>query len=201
MKIVIDSQYFPCVEYLSFISKQKEVWIETKEHFVKQTYRNRCYILSTHQPQLLSVPIKNGNKKIVIDELEIDYKEKWVNNHWRAMTAAYNKSPYFEYYQDMIHDILYQKHERLLDMNKEILTLCLKSLNIDTKIYYTETYELYDEDSIMDMRSIINPKKEYFLRNIFHPKPYMQIFGNVFVPNLSILDLISCNGPESSTYL
>ncbi|WP_109831973.1 WbqC family protein [Reichenbachiella versicolor] len=199
--VIIDSHYFPCIEYLSFIDGQDKVLIESKEYFVKQTYRNRCYIMTTHGVQPLSVPVKNGNKKVPMDEIEIDYKEKWLNTHWRAIISAYNKSPYFEYYKDILHDILFVKHDRLLDLNKEILSFCLKSVNIDTEICYTNSYVLSNEDDLKDMRSVIHPKKEHFQRNIFHPKTYMQIFGNIFVPNLSVLDLVSCNGPTSNTYL
>ena len=201
MSGVIESQYFPSLEYFSYIKQQGEVWIDAKEYFVKQTFRNRCYILTTHGVQPLTVPVRNGNKKVPMDELEIDYKEKWLNNHWRAILSAYNKSPYFEYYSDYLYDSLFTRHDRLLDLNKSILSFCLKSLQIGTVINYTDNYYLSGSDSKQDMRSVIHPKKPYFHRNIFHSNPYVQIFGDIFVPNLSVLDLLSCTGPESSTYV
>lgn len=109
METIIESQYFPSLEFFSFIKTRDEIWIETKERFEKQTYRNRCYILSANGVLPLTIPIKSAGKKPPMDEVMIDYKEKWLNQHWRAITSAYNKSPFFEYYGPEIHDILFQK--------------------------------------------------------------------------------------------
>lgn len=198
---IIESQYFPSLEYFSFLKSQSEVWIDQKENFVKQTFRNRCYILGSNKTLPLAIPMKNGNRKIPMDEIELDYTHKWLNDHWRAIISSYNKSPFFEYYEPYIHDILFKKHNRLFDLNNEILTLCLKSLNIDTKLQFTDRYIDSSEKSVIDMRSVIHPKKGYECRNLYTPNPYKQIFGNIFVPNLSILDLMSCAGPESSTLI
>ena len=201
MNVVIEAHYFPCIEYFSFIKSQKEVWIETKEHFIKQTYRNRCRILGANKVLNLSIPISDGNKNVPIDQVKLDYTHRWLNEHWRSIVSAYNKSPFFEYYEAQIHDILFKKHEKLLDLNLEILTFCLKVLHIDTSIRFTQSYEMSNEDNMLDMRSAIHPKNKHFYRNSFHPKPYIQIFGHNFVANLSILDLLSCVGPDSDSYL
>jgi len=198
---LIESQYFPCIEYFSFLKNQSEVWIDTKEHFVKQTYRNRCYILSSHGVLPLAVPVKNGNKKIPMEAIEPDYTHKWLNNHWRAIISAYNKSPYFEYYEPYFHDILFKRHQKLLELNMEVLTFCLKTLNIDTTLKLTNEYISVTETSVKDMRSVIHPKKGHEHRNLYTPVPYNQIFGNIFVPNLSILDLLSCAGRGSGSFL
>lgn len=201
MRAVIEAQYFPCLEYFSFLKSQKEIWIETKEHFVKQTYRNRCYIQSANKVLPLTIPIKNGSKKIPIEEVELDYTHKWLSDHWHSITSAYNKSPFFEFYEEDIRAILFARHTKLLDLNLAILTFCLKVLQIDIELNLTASYEDQSERSFHDMRSVIHPKKAYIYRKIYSPVSYQQIFGNIFVPNLSVLDLLSCAGPSSSTYL
>lgn len=200
MNTLIEAQYFPPLEYFSFLKSKNEIWIETKERFEKQTYRNRCYILSANKVLPLTVPVKFAGKKPSMDQVEIDYKEKWLNQHWRAIISAYNKSPFFEYYQPEIEAILFARHDQLLTLNLELLTFCLKALNIDTKIRLTEKYENGSESPIEDMRSVIHPKKDYICNEFYSPIPYHQIFGDKFVANLSVLDLISCVGPESSSY-
>lgn len=201
MRTLIDSQYFPCLEYFSVIKNRKEVWIETKEYFVKQTYRNRCYIQSANDVQPLTIPMIGGNKKIPMDEIKIDYGQKWLNNHWRAIISAYNKSPFFQYYEPYIHDILYARHDSLLALNNELLTFCLKVLKIDTPIKYTSIYEKGPFNETEDIRSVINPKSDYICRRFYTPIPYQQLFGSKFATNLSILDLLSCVGPDADNYL
>ena len=201
MTALIEAQYFPCTTYFSFISRQDKILIETKEHFVKQTYRNRCYIMSANKVLPLTIPIKNPSKRVPIDQVELEYTHKWLSDHWHSIISAYNKSPFFEYYEPYIHDILFAKHRRLLDLNLEILTFCLKVLNIDTPVELTTSYKSAPEKPFSDMRSVIHPKKDYICRNLYTPIPYKQIFGNIFVPNLSILDLLSCVGPKSGSHL
>ncbi|MEO9967303.1 MAG: WbqC family protein [Reichenbachiella sp.] len=201
MKTLIESQYFPCIEYFSLIKNRSEVWIETKEYFVKQTYRNRCYILGSQDILPLAIPMIGGNKKIAMDEIKIDYGQKWLNNHWRAIISCYNKSPFFEYYEPYFHDILFRKHETLLALNQELLTFCLKVLNIDTPIKYTSIYKKGPFNETEDVRSVIHPKSDYICREFYTPISYQQLFGNKFAANLSILDLLSCVGPEADKYL
>lgn len=201
MRSVIESQYFPSIAYLSYLNACDEIWIDVKENFVKQTYRNRCYILGPNKVQALSVPVKNVNRKTPVEDILIDYKEDWVKDHWRSLITAYNKSPFFEYYEPYLHDIIHGGHKRLLDLNQDILTFCLKVLNIDTKVHFTDKYESADDGQIEDMRSKIHPKKDYICSKIKDPIPYPQLFGEDFVTNLSVLDLLSNTGPESDKYL
>ena len=67
MKTIIESQYFPCIEYFHILKNRTDVWIESKEHFEKQTYRNRCYILTADRVLPLAIPMQGGNKNIPID--------------------------------------------------------------------------------------------------------------------------------------
>jgi hypothetical protein len=55
--------------------------------------------------------------------------------------------------------------------------------------------------NIIDIRGQIHPKEDFGLRNILNPRKYTQLFGSEFVPNLSIIDLLFCAGPESREIL
>jgi hypothetical protein len=48
-----------------------------------------------------------------------------------------------------------------------------------------------------DLRSSISAKKPYSERSFYQPAPYYQVFGNQFVENLSLIDLLFCEGPRS----
>jgi hypothetical protein len=52
----------------------------------------------------------------------------------------------------------------------------------------------------LDARSKIHPKKTLD-GTFFTPEPYPQVFGNIFVPNLSILDVLCCIGPQANEHL
>lgn len=200
-KILLDLQYLPSVAYFVAIKKAEEVWIETQQNFVKQSYQNRCTILGANGIQSLSVPVNHRSRKIPIRELTIDYKQKWMNTHWRALQSAYGKSPFFDYYSDEVKSIIQSKADSLYEINWQLMTLCLKYLQIDTPVYLTEQYEKEPKTGVTDLRSKIHPKKSLSELSWFQPQPYHQIFGNNFVPNLTILDVLFCEGPMAGSVL
>jgi hypothetical protein len=50
----------------------------------------------------------------------------------------------------------------------------------------------------LDLRSKIHPKIDFNKNGFFEPYGYNQIFGREFVNNLSILDLLFCEGRNAS---
>jgi hypothetical protein len=198
-KILVSTAYLPPIEYLTVISRSDEILVEREENYLKQTYRNRCYILSAHGPQLLSVPVYLGSiHKTLIKDIRIDYSKRWQQVHLRALTASYNSSPYFEFYFENIEKIISKNHEFIIDMNMELTEVLLKFLKLGNKISWTTVFEP-EGNCESDFRYNISPKKE----PLFPVKEYYQVFSNsgIFYPRLSILDLIFNMGPEAGKYL
>lgn len=199
-KIILSTAYLPPVEYFSQISRAGKVLIEKEENYHKQTYRNRCYILSAHGPQLLSVPVLRGSvHKTRVKEVRIDYSKRWQQVHIRALKAAYGSSPFFQYYFDELEKILVCKNEFLIDLNLLLIEKILSIIKIKAEISYTSEFTPV-EGLENDLRYNISPKEEsgFFVRN------YLQVFGNEdyrFAHSLSIVDLIFNTGPESIEYL
>jgi hypothetical protein len=196
--MTIDLQYLPCLEYFCAILKNDVIIIEANECFEKQSYRNRCRIQTTNKIDTLTVPVQNGNKKVLIRDLKIDYSQDWTRRHWGAIHSAYGKAPFFEFYSEFFKNIFDKKPDFLFDLNLEILTICLKLLRLEKKIIFTENYLKNVEN---EYRGLIHPKKYYELNNLYQPLAYRQNFGNEFDPNLSILDLLFCQGNQSLTVL
>ena len=192
--MTIDLQYLPSLEYFCALLKNDTIMIETHEYFEKQSYRNRCKILTTNKIDVLTVPVKNGNTKVLIKDLRIDYHQDWTRRHWGAIHSAYGKSPFFEFYADYFKVLSEKKPDFLFDFNMDLLTICLKLLRLEKTIIFTEKYE---KDVENDFRGQINPKKVYQENQLYQPVKYRQNFGNEFEPNLSILDLLFCQGNQS----
>jgi hypothetical protein len=203
MKTVFSVAFFPPVEFFLMAIKSNSVLIETAENYQKQSYRNRCNILTANGRMSLAVPVCHIHSKMTIKSVRIDYKVDWQRKFWRAIESAYNGSPYFQYYIDFFFPFFEKKYEFLFDYDMEILQTVCKLLEIKSEIIYTEHYVNNYED-IADCRQWIHPKKNdeknYPLRITV---PYSQVFDYKFgfTPNLSILDLIFNKGSESATYL
>lgn len=196
--IVIESQYLPCLEYFVVIRQAKSVVIDAHEHYVKQTYRSRCEILGANGVMALSVPVVGGRKKIAMREIAIDNSQHWQKIHWRSITSAYGKAPFFECYCDYFAPYFERRYSRLIDLNHDVLSCCFKLLSWSVDLSYSEGYVDGHNFDYQNIKSYISPKTPFGTRHFYADAPYIQLFGSEFAPNLSIIDLIMCQGPASN---
>ncbi len=197
MTALIDLHFLPSLEYFCVLKKFDQVVLEKHEHYVKQGYRNRCYINTSQGVGLLTVPLTEKHGKVSIKDVRIDYSTKWQSIHWRTLVSAYKNAPFFEHYEDALHKQLRKEHKFLFDLNLSLLSFCLTSLKWDLKVSESVSYEKKSIPSVLDLRSAIQAKKPYSERPYYKPAPYLQVFGNMFVPNLSLIDLLFCEGPNA----
>ena len=194
MTVLIEAHYLPSIAYFSAAHQAGSILLERHEHFIKQTYRNRCRINSSHGELQLIVPVTSKHGKVNITDVRLDFTQKWLNNHWRTVQSAYGKAPFFEYYANDLHDVLFQKAEFLYELNYRLLSMCLKWLRWDMSIKETEHYNHSPSPPLFDLRSTINPKNPEQCYQFYYPVMYNQVFGNRFVENLSLIDLVFCEG-------
>ena len=199
--IRIELQYLPNVAYFGACLKYGEVWLEAHEHYQKQSYRNRCHILTANGPSTLTVPVQHEGQKTLIKDVKIDYGQKWAVQHWRSLVAAYAKAPYFEYFADYFDRVYQKKPVFLFDLNHDLLTTTLKVLQINPTIQPTQSYEVPVPSNQFDARGLIHPKKELSEELWGIQNKYKQNFGNGFEANLSIIDALMCQGPKAKYLL
>ena len=201
-KYLLSTAYFPPVHYMALFSRSDEILIEKEENYIKQTFRNRCYILSATGPLALSVPVLLGSlHKTALKDIRIDYSKRWQQIHTRGIPSSYRSSPYYLYYYDLIEKVIHENHKYLIDLNMDTLEVVLKITGLTTKVLYTTEFA-NSGNSPSDLRYQITPKKK-IRENLFSFNEYYQVFRNKsgFVRGLSILDLIFNTGPDSLSYL
>lgn len=200
--LTLSVAYFPPVEYFALIAKYSDFCIEAWETYQKQSYRNRSLFYGANGKEMLQVPIihKDGTFHHRITELKVDYSTPWVARTERALDSAYKSAAYYDYYRDGIFEILYSKPETLWDLDISLTKHILERLGLQSRISYSESF-LQGEDSL-DFREKIHPKRPS-VSGIQSEKPYFQVFSSKhgFIPNLSVIDLIFNEGPESLDYL
>ena len=199
-KALLSTTYFGPVQWYQKLYRHEEVAIETAEHFVKQTYRNRCLIATANGTQALTVPVEHADGQAFIRDIRLSDHGNWRHLHWNALVSAYGESPFFEYYADDIRPFFEKRWDYLIDFNLDITRTMCELLDIEPNVSLTEHYE--PETEAIDFREVIRPKKPLPDPD-FHPKSYYQVYSDRtgFQPNLSILDLLFNMGNEAVFYL
>tara|TARA_A100000164_G_scaffold361655_1_gene376694 strand:+ start:677 stop:1306 length:630 start_codon:yes stop_codon:yes gene_type:complete len=198
--ICIELHYLGSLEFFTRLINSKKIILEVSDYFLKQTYRNRCYVLGPNRIQMLTIPV-HYQKKTIFRDVTIDYHQNWIKNHRKAVQAAYGKAPFYDYFYDLFDQVWVSKPTYLLDLSMSMMTVCLKILQIDMSFNFTSIYKQEVQKDVLDLRNIILAKKPSELRSFYRPISYYQNFGNNFVSNMSILDLLICEGPNALNIL
>lgn len=195
------SLYCPPVSYFAAWAAAETVWLEQHETYQKGSYRNRCHIAGPNGMQRLSVPLEKGKHGgQPIREVRIAYREPWIREHRHSLQTAYGKSPFFEHYAPAIFRELERRRGFLFDLNRALLELLLGFLRLDaSKLHLTRAYAPCPAPDATDLRKAIHPGKP----PAFPVRPYPQVFADRhgFLPDLSVLDLLFCLGPEGRRIL
>ena len=208
---LLQTTYFGPVQWYQKLKRYDHCVIEQYDSYQKQTYRNRCVIATANGLQALTVPVDHS--PLTIDhvqckDLRISDHNQWRRVHWNALQSAYSESPFFEYYADDIRPFFEQKYEFLIDFNEAIRQKMCELLDIETSVSYSSGFRVQDSgfrvhgSGFKDFREVIHAKHPQDDPE-FQPRSYWQVFQHRygFQPNLSILDLLFCMGPEAVFYL
>ncbi len=202
--LLIPTAYLPPLEYMVAMLAHNKAEIDLHETYPKQTWRNRCRILTANGPLDLTIPVTrpNGNHTKT-HEVVTSSHEPWQQKHWRAISSAYRKTPYYIFYEDLIAPYYLKTSQYLLwEFNQQLLLTITDELTLGLEWGYTDSYKK-QLSGYVDLRNCISPKNRDNEPLIDHWPAYYQTFSHKygFIPNLSIIDLLFHMGPDSKAYL
>ncbi|MBP3230511.1 MAG: WbqC family protein [Prevotella sp.] len=205
--VILSSTYFGPVQWYQKLCRHGHVAIERYDHFMKQTYRNRCVIAAANGPQALTVPVEKGETQpLLMKDVRISDHGNWRHLHWQALQSAYGESPFFEFYADDLRPFFEKRWTWLFDFNLDITQKMCELLDIQPTIELTSEFVPaagnLGQPSLKDFRDAIHPKHP-LPDSEFEPRRYYQVYESRhgFQPNLSILDLLFNMGNESVLYI
>ncbi len=168
--------------YAAMAAFGKVVIDVTKRFNKREKDTHRCTISGPNGTQRLTVPLEKPAEwhSTRLEDVKISTHGEWWNVHWGAISSAYGRTPFFEYYADELLPAFTGKIEFLTELDSLIDNFCCRVLGIsavNSPVIGDITYQYPEIQTI----------------------PYYQIWAERFgfIPDLSVLDLIFNMGPES----
>ncbi len=198
MTLLIEYQYFGCINYYNALCKYKYIQFEVFENYQKSSFRNKMELASPQGRQVLSVPILGGRGiRQPMYNVGIDNRQAWQTNNYKTIVNLYNRSPWFEYYKDSLYELYQTPVALLTQWNKLCTQWALAKLKVNAIL--TETANYTKTNHLPD---IVDYRNNDYANHETGPIHYLQVFDQQFgfMPNLSILDLLFCEGPNAVNY-
>ncbi|HLZ85613.1 MAG TPA: WbqC family protein [Puia sp.] len=203
MNLVTDIQYFPSIIFYKISYNFTHITIEQCETWQKMSFRNRCQITGAEGIIDLSIPLVNGrDQKSFTRDVKIADSLPWQARHWKTIVSCYNRSPWFEFYRDELEALYRRPFTFLVDWNLYCLEWSFGVLGMPRSIGLTgEFRKVYTPAEGVDMRGKLVPKNREEWGS--DTPRYRQVFEERigFLPGLSILDLLFCEGKNAIRYI
>ncbi|MCK9472186.1 WbqC family protein [Sulfurimonas sp.] len=220
MKLAIMQPYFfPYIGYWQLINAVDTFVVYDDVNYINKSYINRNSILMSGQKQRVTLELLGATQNKLINEIEIGGNQKKL---LKTIQTAYKKAPFFDDVYAVLENILMQKEKNLAHFLDFLLKRVSLYLGIDTEFIYSsdikKNNKLKAQEKIIDIAKILKAKnyinaiggqaiytKEGFEQdgiaiNFLKTTPleYKQ-FNNVFIPNLSIIDVMMFNDKNEIT--
>jgi hypothetical protein len=182
--------FLPCIGSVSHwaaIITSYEAVVHTHHTFQKQSSLSQFDVATANGRLQMSIPTIKATRKGAYSKVEIDYNSKWQIELWRTLNNAYQKSPFFIYYDYKLKPVLLAKERYLMDYNLGVLNALVDMIKIYNKPEIDTTTAVY---FVEQPSSIAQPC-------------YPQVFDTkmAFLTDLCVLDVLFNLGPETLDYL
>lgn len=221
--------YLPWLGYLDKIARADLFVVMDDLQFENQNFQNRQRIKLATGAAWLTVPVHRGSQHDRICEKTIissaNPRHHWQHRHWETLRNNYSHAPYFATYADELHDVYTRRWENLIDLDRHVLSLALRWLDIRTPILSSSQLMLTGAktDRLIDMCTKLRATHYYtgsggstdYLdvdqlaragvtvewQHFQHPRYPQRHPRAGFVSHLGFIDLVLNCGPQSRELL
>lgn len=196
--LLIESQFCPPTSVILQMVTHGDVMIEAHEHYQKRSYRNRIHLAGPQGVSTFSIPLRKGkNAQTSIQDVLISYDDDWIRQLAGLLQTNYGSAPFYEYYIEDLLGIFKREYTLIFELNMALLQYFIQTLDLSISVSTSVEYDA-NPSTALDLRgssSLRDPDKSApYYRQVYE-------YAHGFLPDLSIIDMLFCCGPESKMVL
>lgn len=220
MKIGIMQPYFmPYIGYWQLMNAVDRYVIYDDVNFIKGGWINRNKILVQGEAKYFNVQMAGAGSSKKINEIFVENKKEIQEKKLRILISAYSRAPYFKSVYPIMQDIILNKTDSLSEYLTDSIKIIHDFLAMKSVIQISSQIEKDNEkhgtEKVIDICQKLNAdtyynavggqslysfsefKKKGIVLKFLKTKPiqYKQ-YGDKFIPNLSIIDVMMFNSRE-----
>lgn len=215
---IMQPYLLPYIGYFQLIAAVDTFVIYDNIKYTKKGWINRNRFLQNNTDVLFSLPLKNASDQLQICEREVA-DNFLAHKLLRQFAIAYQRAPYFNKVYALLEMIFTYTEKNLFSFLYHSVMLTCQYLGITTTIRVSSSiaidHTLKSQDKVLALCTALNAshyinsmggqtlytKEAFAQKNIalyfLQTKPFeYSQFNNVFVPWLSIIDVLMFNSPE-----
>lgn len=130
--VVLQPSYIPWRGYFDQIRRADLFIFYDDVQYDKHGWRNRNQIKTSQGKQWLTIPVhsKGVTSGINIKDVCIDWSKPWAKAHFKSLTIAYNKAPFFKKYLPLLESFYLRQDPLLADFTIETTIAIARELGI-----------------------------------------------------------------------
>ena len=205
-------EFFPRPEYYALMAAVDDFVLTDTFQYSRQSFQNRARVRTPDGWSWMSIPLKGGQHGRAVCDVRVDDRDKrWPIRHWRTLEYNYRSSPFFEFYEDTVADVLKTRRDFLAGYTVGSVRSVRQLLSIDTEV--VEASSLASRPSGLDELLAIYPGADLITLSdaeAFESRSagvlewaleaYPQNFPG-WEPGMSALDMLFNLGPSSTERL
>lgn len=225
MKLAVMQPYFfPYIGYWQLMNAVDTYVIFDDVNFINRGWVNRNKILFGGKTRYINLPLLGASQNKLINEVKVNKEKKEMKRVMSIIKEAYRKAPFFDEVYPVVKEILNSEADTVSTFIADSFRFMCLYLGIGTERFMSSNIDkdtsLKGEDKIIDICEKLGADhyinaiggiglyhaykfKEHGMELSFlktEEKVYKQ-FGNDFVGNLSIIDVMMFNSREDVRWM
>ncbi len=219
---IMQPTYLPWAGYFNLARSVDYFVLLDDVQFERRSWQSRNRILMNGNELYLSVGLAKNSQKTLIKDVELDQNNDWWSVHWKSLCAGYSKAPCGRLLLDLLEEHYKGPYfVSLAEFNRSIISEFFKALSIPAKIVIaselgcdgSRSLHLYNIAKKLGCNEYLSPigSMQYLFDDGFDrydgmnllfqnysPLAYKQFRSDVFLPNLSVVDVIANLGIDGT---